>query len=93
MRDRVSRDAEALAKAAHNLDRALDKDNSRADVKTEYRRVTDGYEQLHSQLADEGYADQNRQVLEDFDRVTAAYRNVEAGMNRRSVSARERARY
>src|ERR1700730_9901654 len=39
-RGRVSRDAEALAKAAHNLDRALDKDNSRADVETEYRRVT-----------------------------------------------------
>ena len=38
-------------------------------------------------------ADQNRHVLEDFDRVTAAYRNVEAGMSRRSVSARESARY
>jgi len=53
--------------------------------------VADGYEQLHSRLADEGYADQNRHVLEDFDRVTAAYRSVEAGMSRRSVSARARA--
>ena len=83
----------ALAKAAHNFDRALDKVHSRDDVQTEYRRVADGYEQLHSRLADEGYADQDRHVLEDFDRVTAAYRNVEAGMSRRSVSARESARY
>jgi hypothetical protein len=92
-RDRVGRDAEALAKAAHNFDRALDTGHSRDDVETEYRRVADGYEQLHSRLADEGYADQNRHVLEDFDRVTAAYRNVEAGMSRRSASASERARY
>ena len=83
----------ALAKAAHNFDRALEKGHSRDDVETEYRRVADGYEQLHSRLADEGYADQNRHVLEYFDRVTAAYRRVEAGMSRRSVSARESARY
>lgn len=69
--DRVGRDAEALAKAARNVDRALDTGHSRDDVETEYRRVADGYEQLHSRLADEGYADQNRNVLEDFDRVTA----------------------
>jgi hypothetical protein len=88
----VSRDAEALAKAAHNLERALDKGNSRDDVEDEYHRVTDSYERLHSQLADEGYADQNRRVLEDFDRVTAAYRDVEAGMSRRSASARDSGR-
>ena len=82
-RGRVSADAEALGKAARNLVRALDKGDSRNDVEGEYRRVTDRYGQLHSQLADEGYADQNRRVLEDFDRVTAAYRDVEAGMNRR----------
>lgn len=75
------------------FDRALDTGHSRDDVETEYRRVADGYEQLHSRPADEGYADQNRHVLEDFDRVTAAYRSVEAGMSRRSVSARESARY
>ena len=92
-RGRVGRDAEALAKAAHDLDRALDKSNSRDNVEGEYRRVTDSYEQLHSQLADEGYADQNRRVLEDFDRVTAAYRDVEAGMNRRSAGTRDSARY
>jgi hypothetical protein len=27
-------------------------------------------------------------VLEDFDRVTAAYRDVEAGMSRRGANAR-----
>jgi len=87
-RGRVSRDAEALAKAARNLDRALQNGSSRDDVEGEYRRVTDSYEQLHSQLADEGYADQNRRVLEGFDRVTAAYRDVEAGMSRRGANAR-----
>jgi hypothetical protein len=92
-RGRVGGDAEALAKAAHNLNRALDKGNSRDNVEGEYRRVTDSYEQLHSQLADEGYADQNRRVLEDFDRVTAAYRDVEAGMSRRSASTRDGGRY
>jgi hypothetical protein len=92
-RGRVSGDAEALAKAAHNLDRALERGNSRDDVEGEYRRVTDSYEQLHSQLADQGYADQNRRVLEDFDRVTTAYRDVEAGMNRRSASTRDSGRY
>ena len=92
-RDHVSRDAEALAKAAHNLDRALENGTSRDDVDAEYRRVTDGYEQLHSQLADEGYAGQNQRLLADFDRVTAAYRSVEAGMGRRIASARSSTRY
>ena len=92
-RGRVSGDAEALAKAARNLARALDKGDSRNDVEGDYRCVTDSYERLHSQLADEGYADQNRRVLEDFDRVTAAYRDVEAGMSRRSASARDSGRY
>jgi hypothetical protein len=92
-RDRVSRDAEVLAKAAHNLDRALGGGNSRDDVDAEYRRVTDGYDKLHSQLAAEGYAEQNQRVLADFDRVTTAYRQVEAGMGRRNASARSSTRY
>ena len=92
-RDRVSSDAETLAKAARNLDRALESGSSRDNVDADYRRVTDGYEQLHSQLADEGYAGQNQRVLADFDRVTAAYKDVEAGMGRRSASTRDSARY
>jgi len=92
-RGRVSGDAEALAKAASNLDRALERGNSRDDVETEYRRVTDGYAQLHSRLADEGYASQNRQALADFDRVTAAYHDVEAGMSLHSASTRDSSRY
>src|SRR5580698_3515479 len=50
---RRGRDAEALAKAAHNLDRALDQGKSRDDVESDYRRVTESYDQVHSQLADE----------------------------------------
>jgi len=92
-RDRVGRDAEALAKAAHTLDRALGNGNSRDDVDAEYRRVTDGYENLHSQLAADGYAEQNQRVLADFDRVTTAYREVEAGMGRRNASTRSSTRY
>ena len=82
-RGRVSSDAETLAKAARNFDHALNKGDSRDSVDADYHRVTDGYEQLHSRLADAGYADQNRQVLEGFDRVTAAYRDVQVGMSRR----------
>jgi hypothetical protein len=82
-RGRVSRDAGALAEAAHNFDRALDRGDSHDRVDDDYRRVTDGYDQLHAELADEGYAAQNREVLADFDRVTAAYRDVEGGMSRR----------
>jgi len=82
-RGRVSSDAKILAQATHNLDHALDRQESRDNVDADYHRVTEGYQQLHTQLADEGYAEQNRQVLADFDRVTAAYRDVEAGMSRR----------
>jgi uncharacterized membrane protein YccC len=82
-RGRVSSDAKTLAQAAHNLDHALNSHNSRDNVDANYHRVTDGYQQLHTQLADEGYAEQNRQLLADFDRVTASYRDVEAGMSRR----------
>jgi hypothetical protein len=78
----ISRDADALAQAAHDFNRAVDQRDSHDSVQADYRRVTDDYEQLHSRLADAGYADQNRQVLQDFDRVTNAYRDVEAGMSR-----------
>src|SRR6185312_13970683 len=78
----ISRDAEALAHAAHDFNRAVDQRDSRDDVQADYRRVSDNYEQLHSRLADAGYAEQNRQLLQDFDRVTNAYRDVEAGMHR-----------
>jgi hypothetical protein len=78
----ISRDAESLARAAHDFNRAVDQRDSHDSVQADYRRVTDDYEQLHSRLADAGYAEQNRQVLQDFDRVTNAYRDVEAGMSR-----------
>jgi len=82
-----------VGKAAHNFDRAVNTGDSRDSIEAEYHRVSDGYEQLHSQLADEGYAGQNQRVLADFDRVTAAYKDVEAGMGRRSASTRDSARY
>jgi hypothetical protein len=44
----------------------------------EFDVVSRDYEQLHQDLADAGYAEQNRRVLEDFDRVTDAYRVVES---------------
>ena len=81
-RGRVSRDAEELAQAAHNFQHALDRGDSRDHVAADYHQVADDYQQLQGQLADEGYAQQNRQVLADFDRVTAAYRGVEAAMTR-----------
>src|ERR1700719_1215851 len=55
-RGRVSRDADALAQAAHNLDHAVVEGDSRDNLQADYHRVTDRYEQLHDQLANEGYA-------------------------------------
>lgn len=78
----ISRDAEALAHAAHDFNRAVDQRDSHDNVQVDYRLVSDNYAQLHSQLADAGYAEQNRKLLQDFDRVTNAYRDVEAGMGR-----------
>lgn len=78
----------ACVAAGRDLDQAVSRGQSRAEVEDEYLRVRDSYEQLHSQLADEGYADQNRRVLEDFDRVTASYRKVEAAMNVRTANTR-----
>jgi|ERR1700728_46485 hypothetical protein len=82
-RGRVSRDAETLAEAARRLDHALNEGDSRDSVEADYHRVSYGYEQLQGRLADHGYAQQNQQVLADFDRVTSAYHDVEAGMDRR----------
>jgi hypothetical protein len=84
----LSRDANAMATAARSLDRALVNGNTRVEVEDEYRRVADSYQQLHTQLAAEGYAEQNRQVLSDFDRVTTAYRSVEAAMGLRTANLR-----
>jgi hypothetical protein len=92
-RDRVSRDADTLANAAHNLNRALRSGSSRDDFDTQYLRVKDGYEHLHSQLADEGYAGQNQRLLAGFDRVTAAYKDVAAGMGTRAATTRDGEHY
>ncbi len=80
---RISRDAEDLAQAARTFDRAVVDGGSNANLQGDYRRVTDRYEQLRGELGDDGYAERNRQVLQVFDRVTAAYRDVEAGMGSR----------
>jgi hypothetical protein len=80
---RVSRDADDLAQAARTFDHAVVNGGSNEILQSDYRKVTDRYEQLRGQLGDDGYAEQNRQVLQDFDRVTAAYRDVEAGMGGR----------
>jgi hypothetical protein len=83
---RISRDAEDLAQAARTLDQAVIDGGSNENLQSDYRRVTDRYEQLRGQLGDDGYAEQNRRVLQDFDRVTAAYRDVEAEWAAASVS-------
>ena len=80
---RISRDAEDLAQAARTFDHAVVDGGSTENLQSDYRRVTDRYEQLRGELGDDGYAEQNRQVLQDFDCVTAAYRDVETGMGSR----------
>ncbi len=87
-RDRISRDAEELSHATHKLDRDLNAGELHGQVDDDYRHVEDNYEQLHKDLADEGYAEQNRQLLADFDRVTAAYRDVQSAMAVRTADVR-----
>jgi hypothetical protein len=82
-RGRISQDADDLAKAARTFDHAVVDGGSNENLQSDYRKVTDRYERLRGQLGDDGYAEQNRQVLQDFDRVTAAYRDVESGMGSR----------
>jgi len=86
-RDRLSRDAERMARDAHKLDADLARGESRSVVSDDYRQVEESYDQLHRQLADEGLADQNRMVLEDFDRVTVAYRDVQSAITVRTADA------
>jgi hypothetical protein len=80
---RVSQDAQALAASTHALSRAVDVDSGRGHTDDAFERVSQDYQRLHDHLADAGYAEQNRRVLEDFDRVTEAYRNVENAMGYR----------
>jgi len=82
-RDRISRDAQALSESARNLNAAVERRASSDQVAIEYDRVAKNYHRLQDDLADEGYAEQNRRVLEDFDRVTTAYRDVEAAFAER----------
>jgi len=84
-RDRLSRDAEVMARYARKLNADVERGEPRTVLTDDYRQVEDSYDQLHRQLADEGYADQNRMVLEDFDRVTSAYRDVQSAMLTRTA--------
>jgi len=86
--DRLSRDAELMARASHKLDVDISRGETRAALEEDYRQVEDSYEELHRQLTDEGLADQSRRVLEEFDRVTTAYRDVQSSMVLRTAEVR-----
>ena len=68
----IGRDAQALAQAARDLDRVVNQRELRDSGEADYERVTDDCEQVHSRLTEQGYAEQNRQVLQESDRVTSA---------------------
>ena len=91
-RDKVSRDAQALTESARALNHAVDQRATRDKVAIEYDRVAQNYDRLHQDMADAGYADQNRRVLQDFDRVTEAYRIVESSFADRHAESRIRCR-
>jgi uncharacterized membrane protein YccC len=82
-RDRVSRDAQALADSARSLNSAVDRGLTSEQVREKFDRASRDYDRLQQGLADAGFADQNRRVLEDFDRVTDAYRDVESAFGAR----------
>jgi hypothetical protein len=82
-RDRVSRDAQALADSSRDLNSAVEHGLASDQVRVEFDRAVRDYDRLQQDMADAGFADQNRRVLEDFDRVTAAYRDVESAFGTR----------
>lgn len=86
-RERLNRDAEILARSAHKLDVDVDLGESRPLLAEDYRHVEESYDELHRQLADEGYAEQDHMVLEDFDRVSSAYHDVQSAMMRYTSTA------
>ena len=86
-RDRISRDAQALTMSARDFNQAVAANAPREAIADRFSVVAASYDRLHQDLAAEGYADQNRQVLEEFDRVTAAYRDLEAAMGDRYARA------
>jgi hypothetical protein len=82
-RDRVSRDAQALVDSARSLNNAVERGHTTEQVRVEFDRTVRDYDRLQQDMADAGFADQNRRVLEDFDRVTTAYRDVESAFGTR----------
>lgn len=87
-RDHISRDAEAMARTSHKLDEDLNHHERRSYIEDDYRRVQESYDELHRQLADEGYAEQNRPVLEAFDRITTTYHGVQAAFSAHDAAMR-----
>lgn len=88
VRDHISRDAEAMARTSHKLDQDLNDHERRSYIEDDYRQVQESYDELHRQLADEGYAEQNRRVLQDFDRITTTYHDVQAAFSVRNAAVR-----
>jgi uncharacterized membrane protein YccC len=88
----LSRDAQALASSSHDLSREVDHDSSRDRAKDHFEAVARDYDRLHEHLASQGYAEQNKRVLEDFDRVTEAFHSVERSMGEHPVHDYDRGR-
>jgi hypothetical protein len=84
----LSRNAEAMATSAHDLDCAVSRGYICGEIENEYHRVTDNYQQLSSLLANENYAELHQRMLAEFDRITTAYRSTEAAMTRHAGNSR-----
>src|SRR5262245_12045684 len=59
-RNRISKDADALVAATREFNREVSRGASSDKVRDEYDRIASEYDRLHKDLADEGYASQNR---------------------------------
>ena len=72
-------DAAALAEAASDFNRAVDRNRSRDNLRPSFDRVAERYHHLREQLDDHEYA--RRYSDAGFDRVTEAYLDVERTLN------------
>lgn len=72
-------DAAALAQAADDFNREVDRNRTREYLRPSFDRVAERYHHLRRQLDDRSYRD--RYVSAGFDRVTEAYLDVDRAMN------------
>jgi hypothetical protein len=81
--DHAVRDAEALAKAADDFNRALDRGESREELNGEFDRVAEHYHHLRDYYDNHS---RDREELDRFHDVTDAYVDLEGALRYRDTA-------